>query len=287
MTLSFRIVFVGAAILALSWVTPVRAVLVWTEDFSQTGMMKQFTTADFDGALPLFNISEDESQSYWGINDPVGSMDDYDGDPVPGAGLIPSYTFPTGSGNYFVGEKLNADAANTMPLRLDWSNIPITAGLTSLTFSGLFAATANGNFENIDDIDDVDYVRVQYRLNSDDSAFTDLLWFSGDGDPMSSDDELALDMDRDGRGEGLRLSLDGQPFSAAIALTGMDSTLDLRILMVTTATGEEIAFDSFTIHGIESIPEPSAILYGGLVCGVIELGYVSRKLFGSKSPVPV
>jgi hypothetical protein len=286
MTLSFRIVFVGAAILALSWVTPVRAVLVWTEDFSQTGMMKQFTTADFDGALPLFNISEDDSESYWGINDPVGSMDDYGGDPVPGAGLIPAYM--DFDGNYFVGEKLNAAPANTMPLRLDWSNIPITAGFTSLTFSGLFAATEDGDFENIDDDPmGVDYMRVQYRLNSDDSAFTDLLWFSGDGDPMSSDDELALDMDRDGRGEGLSLSLTGQLFTAAIALTGMDSTLDLRILMVTTATGEEVAFDSFTIHGIESIPEPSAILYGGLLCGVIELGYVSRKLFGSKSPVPV
>jgi hypothetical protein len=256
--------------LALSFVTPVRAVLF--EDFDDdttTGFLK----LEDDDTAAAFHVSGN-GDSYWGINDPTGSTDDFDeGASVPDG--IPSYTFPVGSGNYFVGEDINEPGgSHTIPLSITWSNLDIT-GLSNLYFSGLFAA--DGDFENGLT---GDYIRVQYRINSDVGTWTDLLWFSGTD--ISGTDPLALDGDMDGTGTdgvGTTLTTTAQFFSASIGDTG--TTLDLRIQMSSNDLVEAFAFDSITV----AVPEPSAFLFGGLVCGVIGLGAAWRRLAG-KAAVP-
>jgi hypothetical protein len=153
--------------------------------------------------------------------------------------------------------------------------------LANLTFTGLFAADAAGPGFEISDI-----IEVQYRFDGSGSApFTPLLRFLGQGAPAAAGTPMRRDDDLDGviAGTETALGIAALSFNVPIPIVGTPSTLDLRVLMSNTTTGEEIAFDSITIQGIESIPEPSAIVYGSLLCGVIELGYVSRKLFASKT----
>ena len=118
----------------------------------------------------FFRDTEDDNE-YWGINDPVGNGDDYDGDPAPLSADIPPYT--GFDGKFLNGEDLNAQS-EMEALRLDWSNLNIS-GLSNLVFSGLFAA--RGDFE--DGVNpDGDYIKVQYRIDSDTSPFSNVLWFT-------------------------------------------------------------------------------------------------------------
>ena len=229
----------SAVFLMLSLAVPVRAVSVLNEMFNNDSA---FTKSNATGPSMFFRDTEDDNE-YWGINDPTGNTDDYDGDPAPASGDIPPYT--GFSGKFLNGEDLNAQS-EMEALRLDWSNLNI-AELTDLQFSGLFAA--QGDFE--DGVNpDGDYIKVQYRIDSNTSAFTNLLWFTPES-AATEPDKLRVDHDFNGIGTGTALGLAALSITAPIVGTG--STLDLRILMVSD-NHEELAFDSIIVTATEAPP---------------------------------
>jgi hypothetical protein len=228
----------SAVFLMLSLSDPATAVSVLNETFANDSA---FTKSDADSFESFYRDTEDANE-YWGINDPNGNTDDYDGDPPPASGDVPPYT--GFSGNFLNVEDTNAQL-KVQPLRLDWSNLNIS-GRTGLQFSGLFAA--RGDFEAVPVNDD--FIRVEYRIDSDSAAFTNLIWFSPEASP-SEPDQLRVDDNFDGVGTGTALNVAAQSFSVSIVGTG--STLDLRILM--DADGlEELAFDSISVTAAEGLP---------------------------------
>ena len=69
------------------------------------------------------NFFTDSTGDYFGIYDPVGDTDDFDGDPTSFGG-IPNYS--NYSFNYLIGEDLDA-AGGSSTRTLTWSNLNITA----------------------------------------------------------------------------------------------------------------------------------------------------------------
>jgi hypothetical protein len=116
---------------------------------------------------------------------------------------------------------------------------------------------------------------VQYRLNGA-GSFIDLLAFSGQN--VAGDDALALDTNFDGLGDSTALNETAASFTRAISGTG--TTLDLRVLMSVDQNSEAFAFDSFSVTGV---PEPSAVIFGVLICGVVGVISVGRKWFGKNN----
>jgi hypothetical protein len=232
--------------LAASWTATASADVVLSENFdSDNG----FTKFDADGPAVFYNDSNlsvtPQLHAYWGIRDPNGVADDYDGDLPPAALVIPNYT--GFSGNYHVGEFHDNGPNSPRPLGLGWSNHPV-ADLNNLSFSGLFAATlATGQaFESSDPAGTMgDYIRVQYQI--DGNGYKPLLYFAGDilG-------RMARDADFDGVGESTLLTAAAQTFTVPIVGEGL--VIDLRILSWTTAIGEQVAFDGLMINSVERLP---------------------------------
>jgi hypothetical protein len=229
----------SAVFVVLSFAVPGRAVSVLNEMFNSD---TAFAKSNASGPSTFFCDTEDDNE-YWGINDPSGNGDDYDGDPAPPSSNIPPYT--GFSGKFLNAEDLNAQS-ELEALRLDWSDLNIS-GLSGLAFSGLFAA--RGDFQD-GASPDGDYIKVQYRIDSNTSAFTNLLWFTPEV-AATEPDRLREDPNFDGIGTGTALSVAAQSFSASISGTG--STLDLRILMVSDGD-EELAFDSIMVTTPDGIP---------------------------------
>ena len=255
----------------ISVAVPANAIIV--EDFNSALDAPVIAKADNDGVGTTLFFVNPTGNDYWGINDPVGTTDDYDGDAEAPPTGVPAFVFPILSGNFFNGEDINSPGGEPYenPLSLTWSNVDIS-GLTDLVFSGLFAAQENAWDGN-------HYIKIQYRIDEANASdpYNELLWFSSDEDPIEDDDELAFDADRDGVGDDTNavdvLTLTAANFSATISGTG--SLLDLRILMNSNDNNEAFAFDTLTVVGV---PEPSAFLFGGLVCGVFGMTAVRRRL---------
>jgi hypothetical protein len=228
--------------LILSWPLSAWTATVLNETFTNDS---GFTKSDAGGTTTFFRDIE-ETNEYWGINDPTGSGDDYDGDPAPPSGDIPPYT---GFGGKFLNvEDTRSDAIQMPPVRLDWSNLNIS-GFSELAFSGLFAA--RGDFDQYNGVSaDGDFIKVQYRIDSDSAAFKNLIWFAPETSP-SEPDLLRVDHNFDGIGTGTGLGVAAQTFTAPILETG--STLDIRIILGSDET-EEIAFDSITVTATDAIP---------------------------------
>ncbi|MDZ7821586.1 MAG: T9SS type A sorting domain-containing protein [Candidatus Marinimicrobia bacterium] len=153
-----------------------------------------------------------------------------------GTDIGPSYT--GADGYFFAGQDIDDGGwtGSASPSELTWSSIDIS-GYTSLSFSGDFASAA------IDKIDAIDYVHVQYRIDS--GSWTNLLWFKNDGTTHNT--YFLEDTDFDGTGDGTQLSSTFATFSKSIAETG--STLDIRITVAVESGGEDIAFDNFVVAG--------------------------------------
>jgi hypothetical protein len=233
------VVLAPSALLVFSLATPVGAVAILIENFDNE---TQFLKADVDSAAVFFNDSTQTTETYWGIFDPGAGPGDFDMDPEPTG--VPAYAGGGLNGNHVVGGFLTGGPNTPLPVRLDWSsNLPIT-GLTNLTFRGSFAAeAATGQaFESSNPAGTQgDFIRVQYQI--DGGGFMPLLYFSG-----NANGQMALDTDLDGVGDGTVLTRNGQSFIAAIA--GRGSDLDLRVVMWTTAVGEEFAFDTLAIQDL-------------------------------------
>ncbi|MCA9923957.1 MAG: lamin tail domain-containing protein, partial [Anaerolineales bacterium] len=174
---------------------------------------------------------------FFGISDGAGGGD-FGGDPMPVG--VKAYTGLTGS--FLTGMDMDGEGA-TLPITLDWTGVNIS-GLTSLEFSGDFAEF----FDTPGDIDDLDFIKVQYQI--DGAGYVDLIWFSGADFTSTSgpfNGFFREDTDFNGVGDGITLGDAAQTFTKSIAGTG--STLDLRMIVTVDSGDEDFAVDNFKISG--------------------------------------
>lgn len=177
-----------------------------------------------------------------------GASDDF------GTGTTPSElkAYSGFEGGYLTGMDLDGEGA-TMPVILDWMGIDIS-GMSSPEFSGDFAEF----FDSPGDIDEPDYIRVQYQVDA--GGYVDLLWFSAADFSSTSgpyNGVLREDTDFDGIGEGTALGDAAQTFTKVI--TGTGSSLDLRLSVSVDSGDEDFAVDNFTVTEGSGGPAPLTI----------------------------
>ncbi|MDC0571240.1 T9SS type A sorting domain-containing protein [Flavobacteriaceae bacterium] len=171
----------------------------------------------------------DGTDDYFGILDPTGNTDDFDGFPVVGG--IPSYS--AFDGNYLIGEDLDGGGGSDSKT-LTWSEIDIS-GFSNLSFSVLLGADTGG-FDAADEI--------TFAVNVDDGGYTDIISFSGSGTNTAATNgsidlsrvlqEIVVDIDPGG------------------------SLMNIRLTVKANSGGEEFAIDSIKIiDGYQSSPSLS------------------------------
>ena len=203
-----------------------------------------FTTTNLLGPVSFY---AEGSSEYFGINKGAGAS--YFNCPVPVT--FPTYgssycaaptnwvgtdNVPTGAQTYmgFTGAYLEATRVHgggagwfsASPFILTWSATGTCPG--TLVFSGKFASRSSG-------IETDDYIRVQASV--DGAANATVLEFRG-----SPADQLAVDTDMDGIGDGTALSLTAGTFTANIPGT-LTSSVVLSVALRTSSNSEDIAVD--------------------------------------------
>ncbi|MBC8385125.1 MAG: T9SS type A sorting domain-containing protein [Candidatus Cloacimonetes bacterium] len=190
----------------------------WTEDF-ETGT--QYT-------VTLGAEGEDGSTDYFiRTDDNVGHNINMSYDGV--------------SGYFFTGQDIDDGgwSGSTTPSQLTWSGINIS-DKTNIQFSGDFGE----DFQTPGDIDDEDYLLVEYQI--DGGGWNNLIAFENDGTQYNTD--FWEDTNFDGDGEGTTItSADGTmiPFTKSIPGTG--SSLDLRFTASVDSGDEDFAIDNFEL----------------------------------------
>ncbi|MEM9060220.1 MAG: Ig-like domain-containing protein [Pseudomonadota bacterium] len=139
----------------------------------------------------------------------------------------------------------------TQSMTLDFEGIDI-AGLTDLSFSGLFAEFDPNSGRDHWDAN----TQVFIEVSIDGAAFTKIMQFASDS-ARGRNNPAAQDTDFDGVGDGTVLSRDFTAFDADIAGTG--SSLDLRITFENLTQGnEDFHLDNLSITGTETGPQATA-----------------------------
>ncbi len=197
-----------------------------------TGLLENFDDASqFSVSSGLFS---DGGFDFLGISDGAGGGD-FGGDPVPSG--IKAYTGFDGS--FLTGIDLDGEGA-TLPVVLEWNGIDISE-FSALQFSGDFAEL----FDAPGDIDFDDFIRVEASI--DGGLYVTVLEFRLDEDePDNFNGVFREDTDGDGRGDGTALTGAAETFTKPI--TGIGSTLDLRLTVRLNAGDEDFAVDSFRIE---------------------------------------
>jgi len=181
---------------------------------------------DDSGFTKSESFFTDNSDDYFGIYDPTGTSDDFDGSPTPPVGL-PLYT---GNTNLFlVGEDLDGNAGSATRT-LTWSNLNIS-GYTGLNLSVDLAADSGG-FDAADSI--------LFEVNIDGSGYTTIIAFSGTGNNTNATNGT------------ITLNTAFQTVTANIVGTG--NLLDLRLTITADADGEEFAVDEIILDGTPPVP---------------------------------
>ena len=175
------------------------------------------------------NFFTDSTGDYFGIYDPVGDTDDFDGDPTSFGG-IPNYS--NYSFNYLIGEDLDA-AGGSSTRTLTWSNLNIT-GYTNLTFS-VYLGVDTGYFDSSDE--------VTFAVDIDGGGYTDIVSFSGTGTNTNATNG------------SITLSKILQEVTANI--TGTGTSLNLRLTVSADSSNEEFAIDNIRLEGTASSSDPS------------------------------
>ena len=152
--------------------------------------------------------------------------------------------YTSGEGDYWWGGQDQNDAG-TGPGYDECTNTFAgidVSGFSDLVFSGLFAEQ-RPEASAADDIDDNDYIYVQYQL--DGKGWQDLLWFCNDGSQYNA--TFLVDTNFDGIGEGSRLETAFADFSVAVSGTG--TLLDLRVIANVDSGDEDWAMDNLRLEG--------------------------------------
>ncbi len=175
---------------------------------------------DDSGFTKSENFFTDGPDDYFGIFDPLGISDDFDGSPVTTG--IPTYTGNTNT--YLIGEDLDGNGGSATRT-LTWSNIDIS-GYSNLTLSVDIAADT-GAFDAADNI--------TFEVNIDGSGYNSIIVFNGTG------------TNSDATNGSITLSTIFQNVNANI--TGTGNLLDLRLSITANADGEEFAIDEIILNG--------------------------------------
>ena len=217
-----------------------RGVTFWTDDFENTTPSPTGTrNAGAHHSVPtdgtIFNTAGDYS---------VRTMDAGDGSTN---GFNNTFTSIQGSW-YWRAEDTDGTAPGVSPEIINWTGIDIS-GLTDLQFSGFFGAESGGL--TFPSWEDDDYVLVEADTGS---GFQPVVRFEGD-DSGGTVGHLRVDTDADLIGDGTLLTPDLQELGPFL-ISGTGTTLSLRITIKSDASGEEFAFDQFSLQSaVAAAPE--------------------------------
>ncbi len=215
---------------------------------------------DFEDAVVTYSTSQAEFASGRDFFTRIGG--------AGGASTPSGYSISNiqGSG-YFAAEDTNGGPGAPTTLTLTWDDFNIS-GLTGLSFSGFFAEDDDGPTSQ--DWDANSSVMVQYRI--DNGALQDLFAIESEG---GTNTVPRVDDDFNEVGEGAEITDTLTQFSRSISGTGL--LLDLVLTISNLEAGDEdIAFDDIQVNGA-AVPEPSAFLFGGLVCSVFGLNSARKR----------
>lgn len=222
----------------LSLMTPVRAQVLLSEDFSST-----------DGFAGHQQFFSDGGGDYLGL-----SSGDF------GEGDAPSLKSYSGfNGSFLTGQDLDGEGLD-LPVELTWNAIDIS-NTSQLRFRGKFAEF----FDSPGDVDAADFIAISYRV--DGGAYQDVLRFAGvDFSSGSSNGVFAVDSDFDGVGDGTRLTGSAKTFESLFLVDG--DALDLRLALSLNSGDEDFAVDDFELT---AVPEPRET---ALVAGLATMALV-------------
>ena len=159
------------------------------------------------------DFSHDGVSDYWGIYDPIGNTDDFDGNAGQPSGVG---SFNGIDGNFLVGEDMNSAPILAVPGILSWSNIDISSFNADLTFELDIAEHGATSDE---------YVELYAKLSSD------------------SDYTLLID-------PGGSIGLIGNTLTKQTALGTFDGTsLDIQLRMYSDDGSDEVAVDDLRVLG--------------------------------------
>ena len=159
------------------------------------------------------DFSHDGVSDYWGIYDPIGNTDDFDGNAGQPSGVG---SFNGIDGNFLVGEDMNSAPILAVPGILSWSNIDISSFNADLTFELDIAERGATSDE---------YVELYAKL--------------------SSETEYTLLIDPDGN-----IGSIGNTLTKQTALGTFDGTsLDIQLRIYSDDGGDEVAVDDLRVLG--------------------------------------
>ena len=124
------------------------------------------------------------------------------------------------------------------PVQITWTDIDVSS-LSNPVFEGLFGSVLDGS----GDIDDDDFIRVEYNL--DEQGYQSLIEFRNDG--SSTNTPFQEDTDDDGVGEGTQLSSSAGTMKTFQKELPTGTSLDLRLTAHVDAGDEDFAVDAFAI----------------------------------------
>ncbi|MGY6649193.1 T9SS type A sorting domain-containing protein [Wenyingzhuangia sp. IMCC45574] len=201
----------------------------------------QILTENFDNDSKIsksHTFFNDTTGDYFGIYDPEGSTDDYDGGTNSEAGF-PSFTGNTG--NFLLGEDLDGGGDGSDVISLTWSNLDITDKNNLTLAIDLAAAPLVW--------DPGDKILIETQI--DGGGYTTLVEFLHDqlNGPTASNNHLADGIV--GVGERTVLTNTFQTITKSIAGTG--TTLDIKITFRANAGNEEFGVDNLIVSGNDTL----------------------------------
>jgi hypothetical protein len=123
---------------------------------------------------------------------------------------------------------------------------------------------------------------IFHFLEGTDSSSIDFSWAVGTGTPGGFTSE-ALDFDSPATTGSVWSTATNRSIVLNTPAVAVGSNLFLRWTIDTLASsnneeGDQLALDNISVT---AVPEPAAFLFGGLVCGVLGLTAIGRRLFGT------
>ena len=157
------------------------------------------------------------------------------------------------TGYFFAGQDIDDSGWNgsASPSQLTWNGIDIN-GKTNLEFTGMFGEV----FDSPGDIDDSDYLYLEYRI--DNGSWDTLIAFRNDGSTFNT--KFYEDTNLDGIGDGDSIS-DGSMHSFTKQITQTGDSIALRFTAALNSGDEDFAIDEFELAESGATPTPVTFLW--------------------------